>query len=515
MRKEPLQFGPFVLDPSRCLLFAGDRQATLSTRATTILATLIEAGGEVVSKTTLMDRSWPDVVVEEGNLAVQVSALRKQLGALAADGREWILTVPRVGYRLLQPVQVSDAEPMARSGMPAIAVLPFDTLSPEQDHFADGLTEELTTALSRFRTFAVVARSSGLSYRGWKQDLRQIGRELGASYLLDGAVRRSGDRIRITTHLVDAATGTELWAERFEGQLADIFEMEDRITEAVVGFVEPTVRSAEIERARRKRPTSLGAYDLYLQALPLLYDARPDQWTEALLLLKRAIAIDPDFAPALAAAAWTHEKRVRQFMPPLGPEDAAEALNLARRAMAADSGDATVLAVGGWVPIALNGEFDTGLALARRALEMNPSNLVVLNLGGFSNIFAGDLDEAAACFHKALRLSPGAPDAYWNLTGLGQVHLHSSEFEEAISWCARSLAVNPNFPMTIGAMAASYALLGQMDEARAMMARLMQIKPQMTLAKMASRRIRDRLRWRNTIEGLRLAGMPQGEPVPV
>jgi TolB-like protein len=511
MQPSPVAFGPFVLDPGHGLLSVEGRPVALSGRGTVILQALVEAAGEPVTKAALMERAWPGTVVEEGNLAVQIATLRKSLAVLSPDGRDWITTVPRVGYRLLKPSAVP-MEAQTSASKTTIAVLPFDSLGaePGRDWFADGIVEELTTALSRFRTLAVVARASTLAFRGAKTDIRRIGESLGVSYVLDGSVRRAGNRVRITTHLVDAVTGHQLWADRFESDMAGIFDVEDRITESVIGLVEPQIRKAEIERARRKRPDDLGAYDLYLQALPYIYASAPPKWDTAIEILGRAIALDSTFAPALAGAAWVHEKRIRQYMPPLdGEDDTPEALALARRAIAADPDDATVLAIGGWVPIAINSEFETGLALVRRALAMNPNNLTVLYLSGIANVFAGDLDEAEASYLRAYELSPGSPEVYLSLTGLGQVHLLTGEFEEAISWSSRSYAINDAFPMTIGNLAASYAMAGRIEEARAMMARLMQVRPVMTLAKMSARRIRDRLRWRNVIEGLRLAGMPE------
>ena len=341
-----LAFGPFTLDPDRRLLLAAGRSEPLTVRGAALLQALLEAGGDTVTKAALMERAWPGLAVEEGNLAVQVATLRKTLASLMPGGAELIHTVPRVGYRLLNPVAAA-AEP-ASSGCATLAVLPFDNLSaePGQDYFADGIVEELTTALSRFKTFAVLSRSSAFAWRGRKSDHAAMLRELGIGYVLDGSMRRAGTKLRVTTQLIDTASGLQLWTERFDGDLADLFDVQDKIAEAVIGHVEPQLRKAEIARARRKRPDSLSAYDSYLSALPHLYSAAPEAWTTALTILKSAIALDPHFAPALAAAAWTHEKRIRQFMPPLTTDDTAEALDLARRPIAADPEDATVLAAG-------------------------------------------------------------------------------------------------------------------------------------------------------------------------
>ena len=195
---------------------------------------------------------------------------------------------------------------------PSIAVLPFANLSndPEQEYFADGMVEDMITALSRFRWLVVIARNSTFTYKGRAVDVRQVAKELGVRYVLEGSVRKAARRVRITGQLIDATTGAHLWAERFDGDLEDIFDLQDRITESVVGAIEPRMRKAEIERSRRKRPDSLDAYDLYLRALPHVYAMRPDDNTEALELLDRAISLDPGFAPALAYAAWCYEQRV-------------------------------------------------------------------------------------------------------------------------------------------------------------------------------------------------------------
>src|SRR3569623_701125 len=318
-----LAFGPFTLDPDRRRLLAAGRSEPLTVRGAALLQALLEAGGDTVTKAALMERAWPGLAVEEGNLAVQIATLRKALAALMPDGAGLIHTVPRVGYRLLN--SVATAEP-AGASRATLAVLPFDNLSaePGQDYFADGIVKKLTTALSRCKTFAVLSRASAFAWRGRKSDHAAMLRELGIGYLLDGSVRRAGTKLRVTTQLIDTASGLQLWTERFDGDLADLFDVQDKIAEAVIGHVEPQLRRAEIARARRKRPDSLSAYDLYLSALPHLYSAAPEAWTTALTILKSAIAHDPHFAPALAAAAWTHEKRIRLYLPPLLTDETAE-----------------------------------------------------------------------------------------------------------------------------------------------------------------------------------------------
>ena len=308
--------------------------------------------------------------------------------------------------------QSSPAQP-ALPDRASIAVLPFDNMSsdPEQEYFADGIVEDIITALSRFRTFAVVARNSTFAYKGRAVDVRTVARDLGVRYVLEGSVRRSGDKVRVTAQLIEGASGAHLWAEKFEGAVADIFDIQDEITRSVIGLIEPQIRKAEIERARRKRPESLDAWDLYVQALPLVYAANVPGYTDAIVLLDRAIALAPDYAPALALASWAHEKR-KTFggTAPAGVDDVEMSLALAQRALDADPDDALAMALLGWERILFRRDY-AGLALCSRAVELNPNNRAVLDLAAVAHLFAGDLDEVIACGMRALQLSPGAPDS--------------------------------------------------------------------------------------------------------
>ena len=256
------------------------------------------------------------------------------------EGQEWIVTVPRIGYRLVRPT-VTTA--ISFDGKPSIAVLPFSTFSadPSQAYFADGLVEELITALSRFKTFAVVARNSSFVYKDRAVDIRDVAKALDVRYVLEGSVRRAGQQIRVSAQLIDASSGSHIWAENFDGLLDDVLDAQDRITERVIASIEPHINKAEIERSRRKRPENLDAYDLYLQALPLVHDVAVAGYSEALVLLDRAIALDPNFAPALALASFAHDMRqFRGGTTPPGVDDVARACDLAERALAADGSDA-------------------------------------------------------------------------------------------------------------------------------------------------------------------------------
>jgi TolB-like protein len=268
-------FGEFVLDPG-CGLLRNGRAVALGQRGIALLEALLEARGSNVSKDALMERVWPGIAVEESNLTVQVAALRKALGP-APDGQEWIATVPRVGYRFIRTTRETNVAASPPELRPALAVLPFSNLSgdPRQDYFADGIVDDIIAALSRFRSFAVVARDCSFGYKGSRMDVQKITAELGVRYVLEGSIRQEGNRLRIVAELVEGQSGTHMWAQTFDGALDGIFDFQDRITERVATLIEPLIQTAEMERSRRERPGSVATYDIYLQALAKISTESP------------------------------------------------------------------------------------------------------------------------------------------------------------------------------------------------------------------------------------------------
>lgn len=494
-------FGPFVLDRERQALLRDGDPVSIGHRGYLILEALVDANGETVSKSALLERGWPGLVVEEANLTVQVGAFRKAMGA---DGEALIVTVPRTGYRLVRPEPAHIAKTSTHATAATIAVMPFANMSgdAEQDYFADGMVDEIITALSRFRTFTVISRTSSFVFKGKAVDIRAAGKELGVRYVLEGSVRRSGSRLRVTAQLIDAETGAHLWAEKFEGTTEDIFAFQDAITESVVGLVEPTIRKAEIDRARRKRPESLEAYDLFLRALPLVYGMEVDDYTEALRLLEQATTLDPTFAVAIGYAAWTAEK-VRARVDPFAASSLhARAIALAHAALDAGRDDPFVVLLAGWVLLAMTDD-PLGVEMVRRGLAANPNNLVALNLGGITNLIAGDIDASAECYARAYRLSPGAPDAFWSLTGLGWVELQRANDAEALDWFDRSLATGSDWPFTWLGKIAALAFTGRKQEAKEGIERLQQIAPQWSQDVLLTGP--QGVGWSRLREGLRLA----------
>src|SRR6478736_545777 len=311
------KFGPFRLDPDAEILFRDDVPTVLGQRAVALLRLLLDRAGAPVSKDALIEAAWSGLAVEDSNLTVQIAALRRVFEQVS-EGAGWIETLPRRGYRYVGPaVATSDppaeANPRASPALalpdkPSVAVLPFSNLSgdSEQDYFVDGVVEDIIAGLSRIKWLFVAARNSSFTYKGGAVDVRQVGRELGVRYLLQGSLRKDGNRVRVSAHMIEAETGGHLWTERFDRSLDDIFALQDEIALNVVGAIEPSLRRAEVERVKRKRPDSLDAYDLVLRAQSDVYSGMPDRATKALMLLERALALDPAYALAHAFSAMCH-----------------------------------------------------------------------------------------------------------------------------------------------------------------------------------------------------------------
>jgi TolB-like protein/class 3 adenylate cyclase/Flp pilus assembly protein TadD len=402
---------------------------------------------------------------------------------------------------------ILDAEPAGTS----IAVLPFANLSgdPSQEYFVDGMVDDILTALSRFKWLIVIARQSSFAYKGRSVDVRDVGRDLGVRYVLEGSVQKSGPRVRITAQLIEAATGSHVWADRFEGELEDVFDLQDRLTEQVVVVLEPQIRRAEIERARRARPDSLDAYDLFLRALPHAYAMRPEDNEAALGFLEKALRIDPDFVPAQAFAAWCYEQRLTRGWPAARPEDATRATRLAHATIQADTQDATLISIAGFVLVMVGREYDAGLGALRRAVGLNPYNIFVLMNAGWMEVFAGSLADAVELLGRARSLNPHDPAAFYVLSGLAMAHALARRWEEAIDLATASAAIYGEWDATYFVLGVALAYAGRTEEARVAVAKLIGLTPGMSAATYPGMLpIRDPERRALLEEGLRLAGMP-------
>ncbi|MBU1336463.1 MAG: winged helix-turn-helix domain-containing protein [Alphaproteobacteria bacterium] len=504
MSSQNLSFGPFLLDRERRRLLRDGQPVPVNHRGYALLEALLEAGGEPVTKEALMDWAWSGAIVEEGNLNVQISTLRRSLGE-GADAL--IVTVPRVGYRL---VTQANWEQPHRRGRPLIAVLPFDNHgnAAEDGYFADGIVEDLITALSRFRAFSVVSRGTSFALRDRGiANARAATEELGLRYALEGSVRRMGNLLRVTAQLVEAETGAHLWAERYDGVLADVFTFQDHITESVVGVVDPEIRKAEIERARRKPTASLNAYDLYLRALPLLNDPATAGHPEAISLLHRSAQLDPGFALPLAYLAWIYEKRI-SLRDPLGQNDRGDAIENAHRALAIGGDDPVVRAICGWVLYRVADDY-AGVEALRKAVEESPNNVIVLQLAIAIFTLLGHAEEALDYSLRAYRLSPGAPEAYILLYSIGSAELLRGNNEAAIEWCLRSLATFNDWMFTHITLVAAYGNLDRMEEAQTALKRVRELNPNLTMKIIEDNVAKIDAYADAVIPGLRKAGLPE------
>lgn len=365
---------------------------------------------------------------------------------------------------------------------PSIAVLPFTNMSgnPEQDYFADGMVEDIITGLSRIKWLFVIARNSAFTYKGKAIDVKQVGRELGVRYLLEGSVRKSRNRVRVTAQLIDTASARHIWAERYDRALEDIFALQDELTFSVTGAIEPTLRQAEIERARRKRPDSLDAYDLYLRALPFAFTAMPKDADKALALLGEAIALEPDYAAAHAIIAWCHEQRYLRGG--LHEEARTAAVRHARQAIAAGVDDAAALATAAFVIAVAELDYETALAAFDRSFALSTSCALALGFSSIVRAWKGDDAVAVKQGERALRLSPFDPLIYLPYVGLAYAHFAAGRFGEAAAAASLASQSNPRFSVPHMLRAAALAGLGRNDDAKAATHLLFELDPGITAA---------------------------------
>jgi TolB-like protein len=490
MNGKEVSFGLFRLDLEQRELSRNGTRMRLRSRALEILCVLASAKGEVVTKDELMARVWPGVVVEENVIQVHVSALRKALDE-EKSGQSHVVTVPGRGYRLVglqPPPRAISAEPdskrhLALPDRPSIAVLPFQNMSsdPEQEYFADGMVEDIIAGLSRIKWLFVIARNSSFVYKGKAVDIRQAGRELGVRYLLEGGVRKSGNRVRITSQLIEAETGTHLWVERYDRLLDDIFAVQDEITMSVIGAIEPNLRKAETERVKRKRPDNLDAYDLFLRSLPFVSSMMAESAAPAIPLLEKALELEPNYASAHAALAWCLHCRFSRGL--LREEDRAAALLHAGAAIAGGGDDATALAISGLVIWFDNHDSTTALDLFDRALALSTSNIFVFCCSAAPLAWMGKTDLAIERAQRALRLSPFDPMNFLSYDALALSYLQIGRNDEALAAAWRAAACNPSFSVPQLLQAAALVRLGRNEDAKAAAQRVLKLDPTFTVRK--------------------------------
>jgi adenylate cyclase len=408
------------------------------------------------------------------------------------------------------PARVAEAEsPPPLPDKPSIAVLPFQNLSgdPEQEYFADGMVEEIITALSRFKSLFVIARNSSFSYKGKSPDIRQVGRDLGVRYVLEGSVRKAAGKVRITGQLIDAMTGAHLWADRFERDLTDVFALQDEVTVAVVSAIQPKLLQTEIEMARRRRPENLTAYDFYLQALPQYYLTTREGVAETLRLAHRALELDPRFGLVAAMAGMCHMRNVYWGFAADPQFDRKEAVRLLRLAMSLDDGDPETLARAAIISAYMVGDSESEIEMADRAVALNPNLFAAWNARGQVYRIAGLPEEAIRSFERAMRMSPVDPRLQLTFAGLGQAFIELRRLDEAIVAGRKAQRQNPSYVPAYRCLASAFALLGRDAEAREAAARVLEVDPSFTISAFIARGGQSKATV--LIEGLRKAGLPE------
>ena len=529
------QFEGHELDVTRGCLWSGQREVPLRPKSFAVLCFLIENANRLVSKAEIFKVVWPDVFVTDDSLT---QCIREVRIALRDRGRRIIKTVPRRGYLFdarisdseietsrvevastsspLPPASLpSDLSRSAFASQPSIAVLPFQNLSrdPDLEYFADGIVEDITTALSRMRWLFVTARNSSFIYKGRQVDVAQVAQHLGVRYVLEGSVRKAGDRLRIAGQLIDATTRMHLWADHFDGTSDDVFDLQDQVTASVVGAIAPKLERAEIERAVRRPTQSLDAYDNFLRGIAsahkMVIEANYDANVEALRLFCRATELDPGFGSAFGRAAHCYAVRKLNGWMADRVQETIETARLAERAASSGWDDAAALCDGGFARAYVLHDLDAGAALIKRAITLNPNLAYAWQCSGLVNIYLGKPVLAIKQLAHAMRLSPCDPLVLGMQASIASAHFFAGHYELAASLATGVQQEWPKASLASRVAAASHALAGRLKEARNAMAILRQSNPALRISNLDDaiplRRPHDLAR---LTQGLREAGLP-------
>ncbi|MBR0826238.1 winged helix-turn-helix domain-containing protein [Bradyrhizobium manausense] len=517
-------FEEYALDTDRRELHRGPNVVPTAPQVFDLLDYLIRNREHVVSKDDLVNAIWHGRIVSDMALTTRLNAARSAIGDSGEEQR-LIKTLPRKGFRFVGAVQEDDrpsasaivegshaessnSEP-SLPDKPSIAVLPFENMSgdPEQDYFADGMVEEITTALSRFKWLFVIARNSSFTFKGKAVDVKEVGRRLGVRYVLEGSVRKSSAKIRITGQLIDVSTGAHIWADRFERDLTDIFVLQDDVTLAVVSAIQPKLLQTEMATAGRRRPENLTAYDYFLRALQRFSLATRESLAEALRLAHRALELDPRFGIVAALAAGCHHLNL-QFGYAVDPQfERKEAVRLFRLALSVDDSDSDILAWAAIISAFTVGDSESEIEMADRAVALNPSSFHAWNCRGHVNRLVGLLEEAIRSFERAVRVSPVDPWLQYAFAGIGYASIELRRFDEAIAVGKKALRLNRSHSGALRVLASAFAHLGRDGETREAAARLLEVDPAFTISLWIARGGQSNAKL--MIEGLRKAGLPE------
>ncbi len=514
-------FEEYAFDTDRRELHRGADVVSVAPQVFDLLDYLIRNRERVVSKDDLINAIWNGRVVSDAALTTRLNAARTAIGDSGEEQR-LIKTLPRKGFRFVGTVREAEGPAGAAAAdnptgpprpaltlpdRPSIAILPFTNLSsdPDQDYFADGMVDEIITALSRFKFLFVIARNSSFTYKGKVVDIKQIGRELGVRYVLEGSVRKAAGKVRIIGQLIDATTGTHLWADRFEGDLGDVFTLQDRMTESVVSAIESKVFQTEIDLAAH-RTNNANAYDLCLRATPHLHSFTRGGSAEALRLVSRALESDPRYAFAATLAGSCHLQNVTQGWAADPKSEFAEGLRLLQLALSIDGNDHLALSMLGYAA-GWSGDFDTAIEMVDRAVASNPNAAFAWGLRGWTYRVVGKPEEAIRSFERAVRLSPFDPLLFVRLTGMGVAFIGLGRFDEAVAAAKKALSQNRTFAAAYRCLTTALAHLGREAEAREAAACLLELEPDFRISEWAARSGR-RHDDQMFIDGLRKAGLP-------
>ena len=528
MRKsgeKQFRFGPFVLDLVRgALREVEGNEIKLRPKSFQLLSFLVTNSGQLISKAELTSQLWPNVIVGDNSLAQCISEIRTAISDL---DRRIVKTVARRGYlfTVMPEIAITTEQHLApRAGAPqelrlmlpdkpSLAVLPFTNLSSdlEQEYFADGIVEEIITALSCIHWLFVIARNSTFTYKGRAVDVRDVGRELGVRYVLEGSVRRSGNHVRINAQLIDAANGAHIWAEKFDGAFDDIFELQDRVAVNIAGVIEPRLRLSEIERANRTLKRDLDAYELYLRALGHFHKFKKDDINRAISLAKQALVIDPAYAAAAALISECYMVRQSHGGEPVSHDEREESIMLARHAIDLGKEDPEALWMAAISLSFFSSEHGLASSAVERALTLNPNSAHAWNACGFIRLSQNKPQAAIEAFERAIRLSPLDPVMGYFHTGLAQSNLNLGRYEAALEWADRSLGRLPDYIAPLRIKVIACVQLQWMETARELIESLLKRRSDITIA-----------RWKETVlrdlppevlevhvNSLRLAGVPE------
>ena len=505
------QFGSVEVRADERVLLVDGQRSPIGARAFDLLLALIERRERVVSKDELLDVVWPGLVVEENNLQTQVSTLRKILGRQAiatVAGRGYRFTLPSaedVAKRAFETALGADGGATTRTSSaaaaerfsafneidlslpdkPSIAVLPFSNMGgdPEQEYFTDGVTEDVITELSRFKSLFVIARDSSFVYKGKHVDSKQIGRELGVRYLLEGSIRRYGSRIRVTGQLIDSLTGNHIWAEKYDRVLEDVFAVQEEVTQAIVGAIAPQIEGAELTKVTRRRPGNMSAYEMALRAWAHAMEAgsTTDRAVaeKAIREAEEVLAIDPNSTVALMALAWAHGCLLYFQIASDPKHSLREAALAAERAVELDRSDASALALKAMTGL-LAGQVEEYLEIladARRAHDLNPNDAFVLLMLTHVEAFGGESEQAIDHGMQILRLDPRTSRLPLVFNILAMACFGAKRYEDGVRWALRAIHELPRMPLPHSSLASCYVGTGEIDKAKATFDNLCQVAP--------------------------------------